>query len=1108
MKRKDLVVSLGLAFLLTVSGGLAAQEDPDVPAAAGRVDKSIYLRKRAEHVATLRGLRKPVPPYARSKAIRMLEKQELVLKAAGLASSVWTSIGPAPIPTGQTVGTSVPVSGRVTAIAVHPTDPAKVYVGTAYGGVYRTLDGGASWTPIFDQALSLAVGALALDPSNPTRLWVGTGEANLSGDTYYGVGLYRIDAAESATPSLVGPFTLDDSGKDVFTYASISKIIVHPSDPNTLFVATSFGFYTNGGYSPPPPPLGLYRTRNALSADPRFSRLAVPAAASSQTIIGDAALEPGNPDHLLCTTFELFNPNYSGVWRTTNANAATPAFSRTLPLPLGIRGILATGRTGVTTTIFLATGEPANSARCAAGELGALRRSTDGGQTWSPPLTAAGGFCGGQCAYDSPVAFDPGDPNRIYLGGSFDNFSGCAIAFTRSADGGQTFSTQGTSDNALHADTHAIAVAPSNPSIVYLGSDGGIFKSVDHGQSWINLNNTQFNATQFYSLATHPVDRELMIGGTQDNGTILRKGDATWAQALGSDGGYTVIDGSAASAAVGDYYGTYYNTVGPGSFMGFLRASSTACAASGSWAFRGCGFTASNDPDCDGVPYFKDNGLHCDDSAVLFFAPMVRGPGRPNTLYFGSDRLYRSTDHGETMTVVSQQFVVPSAHQDPVAVSAIAIAPEDDRVRLVGLANGHVFLTTNGGSTLADVTGALPQLFIARLMIDPGDSAVAFVSLDGYTSKIGQAVWKTTNLTSGHPVWQPAGTGIPDVPVNALTIDPANSQHLFAGTDIGVYYSANGGGQWLPFSAGLPRVPVLDIAFQGTQRVLRVATHGRGIWEITPPAITLAPCVPGPTVLCIDDRPGDARWKIQVAYDAGASGTGNGTAVPLANLGVSRGGLFWFFSPDNPEMLIKVLNACGLNQKFWVFYAAGTDVGLTTTVTDTKTGSSRVYTNARGHAAPPVEDTSAFDCQSGDAVPAAAPEAAGEARPPSPDLLAAAADCAADANTLCIGGRYRLQVTYKAGSLAGSGIAIPLSSLGVTQGGLFWFFGSDNPEMLIKVLDACAFNQKHWVFFSATTDVGFTVTVTDTQTGASVPYTNAEGTAARPVLDVAALPCP
>ena len=887
----------------------------------------------------------------------------------------------------------------------------------------------------------------------------------------------------------------------------MSRILVHPSDPDTLFVATSYGYFSNGGYSPPPPQLGLYRTHNALAADVRFSRLAVPVSQANQALIGDAILEPGNPDHLLCTTFDFANPDFSGVWRTTNANAASPSFTRTLPLPPLTHGTLAVSRTGSTVTFLVATGEPASSPRCSPGESGALRRSTDGGQSWSPPLPAAAGFCGPQCNYDSPVAAAPGDASRIYLGGGFDSGQGCAISYTRSTDAGQTFSAQGTSDHALHADVHAIAIAPSNPSILYLGNDGGIFKSINAGQSWIDLNNSQFNATQFYSLALHPTDREIMLGGTQDNGTVFRQPNTAWNLTLGGDGGFTAIDRNATSSARFEAYATYYNSVRPGGFTGFLRASSLGCAVNSSWAFRGCGYPLVPDPDCDGAPTSATNGLSCNDSAVLFFAPLVLGPGHPNTLYFGTDRLYRSTDRGDTMTVVSQQFVVPTTKQPPVPVSAIAIAPGDDRVRLVGLANGRVFLTTNGGSTLTDVTGSLPPLFIARLVIDPNDSRVAFVTLDGYTFKTGQAVWKA-DLTSAPPIWKPSGNGIPDIPVNAFAIDPANSQHLFAGTDIGVYYSADGGAHWQPFSNALPRVPVLDLGFQGSQRVLRAATHGRGIWEITPPPATVAPCVPGATVLCIDDQPGDSRWQVQVSYDAGTSGAGNGTAIPLASLGVGRGGLFWFFSRDNPEMLIKVLNACTFNQKFWVFYAAGTNVGLITTVTDTKTGRSKTYTNAPGVAAPPVEDTSAFSCDAADAAAVAAPEllAASPVQPAAGE--AAKAACIPDATTLCIDGRYRIKVTYQTATLAGSGTAIPLSSLGVTHGGLFWFFGADNPEMLIKVLDACTFNQKHWVFFSATTDVGFQVTVTDAATGATVSYGNTQGTPARPVLDVAALPCP
>src|SRR5262249_30092930 len=152
----------------------------------------------------------------------------------------WTPLGPAPVPNGQTQGRTDPVTGRVTAIAVHPTNPNTVYVGTAQGGVYRSLDGGANWTPLLDGALSLAISAIAIAPSAPATVFVGTGEGNFSLDSYVGVGVYRIDNAET-TATLTGPLNLDGLGNNVFSNAAITKILVHPTDPNTIFVSTVFG---------------------------------------------------------------------------------------------------------------------------------------------------------------------------------------------------------------------------------------------------------------------------------------------------------------------------------------------------------------------------------------------------------------------------------------------------------------------------------------------------------------------------------------------------------------------------------------------------------------------------------------------------------------------------------------------------------------------------------------------------------------------------------------------------------------------------------------------------------------------------------------------------
>ncbi|HXO21636.1 MAG TPA: S8 family serine peptidase, partial [Thermoanaerobaculia bacterium] len=408
-------------------------------------------------------------------------------------------------------------------------------------------------------------------------------------------------------------------------------------------------------------------------------------------------------------------------------------------------------------------------------------------------------------------------------------------------------------------------------------------------------------------------------------------------------------------------------------------------------------------------------------------------------------------------------------------------------------------------------------------------------------------------------------------------------------------------------------------------------TFGAGRVDALAAANTLAsataPCVPDANTLCIDDQPSDRRFKVKVSFHTVQAGgrSGLGNAIQLSSLGVDHGGIFWFFDANNPEMLIKVINACALNNKHWVFYSAGTNVGLTTTVTDTMTGLSRVYTNNDLTPAPPIQDGAAFSCALGDGSAAAdesvAPGAtAGETAqatvapktaqtftfpvtavghtstilclftcfPPNctgsgtltldhalsapfsatnfrrhsgpinsgadctgpavsfPVTLASGqeliedfvfaptqpgmftdtqtvsgldtifkgntppAPCTPDATTLCINNRFKIQVhfnTTQAGGQSGMGQAIPLSSLGVTQGGLFWFFGADNPEMLVKVINACALNNHFWVFYAAGTNVGLTTTVTDTVTGHSKMYMNLDLHAAPPVQDTGALPC-
>jgi photosystem II stability/assembly factor-like uncharacterized protein len=819
---------------------LEGLEDPDLPAILrDRIDKTEYMRMREEAIATKRGLPYSTPFNPRVKAIR---EMEAVMASAAhqhspdISETSWTEIGPNPIPNGQTTTVSTAVSGRTVSIAVHPTDPNKVYVGTAQGGLYRTLDGGATWTPLTDGILSLAIGAVAIDPSDTTRVWIGTGESGSSADSFIGVGLYRITNAESVSPTIEGPFNINSSATDVMTYRSISRIIIHPTVPNTVFISTASGVGGLFGTGAPAgllPNRGVFRSTDALAATPHFDRLDVPTGAANVAIL-DIAMQPGNPDVLLamatvnCAAF----PGSCGIWRTTNANAVTPTFTLELAFPSSVtRGEFAVNP-AAPTNMLAAIGETPPAGGCTtAANSGVVRRSTDAGDTWGAPVVGGRGFCGGQCFYDIFIAMDPTDAtgNKVFLGGGSNG--ACSRVYAQSTDGGATFSGAGVRDVGLHADSHAIAVAPSNPLIVYESGDGGIFKSIDGGLTWASLNNTTFRATQFQSVAYHPTDPNFSIGGTQDNGTEFMKPDGTWTRADFGDGGQSAIDQTAADTTTVTAYHTYFNS--SGSLIGFARNNLVACyndgGGSGNWAFKGI-YTGGVDPTvwCDGSTD-TFNGITIGD-AVEFYAPLTLGPGTPNTVYYGTNKLYRSTNKGDTMSVVSQTMAS--------TVTAIAIASSNDNVRIVGLRNGGLFKTTTGGNPLddADAGGTVPNVIVNRIAIDPNNTDVAYVALNTFGLAAGQHIWKTSNLSAVSPTWTASGSGIPDVPVNAIVVNPGNSLHLYAGTDIGVFNSTDGGATWNPYSTGLPRVAVFDMALQNVagNRRLRIATHGRGLWERVP----------------------------------------------------------------------------------------------------------------------------------------------------------------------------------------------------------------------------------------------------------------------------------
>jgi hypothetical protein len=722
---------------------------------------------------------------------------------------------------------------------------------------------------------------------------VGTGEGNFSIDSHFGVGIYVIEEATSWFPHLKGPYALDANGNNVLAKRGITQVVVDPKDDNILFCATSSAFGGLGGKTGTlAPPRGLYRSKNFRSGHPTFERLQV--GPGTDTRVTSAILDPDNPNHLVCSLYGLVSGSPSntnptgGIYYTNNALDPVPTFTRAvitgtsdgnLPTATNVKLAVAEDPVSGTIIVLAATSEFATAIDPKTGkpfqyrDQGVVRKSIDGGVTFPLTLPDANGFAGGQGFYNIAIAIDQKHPSNVYLAGTLSStgadpdghgssfiYDGVAIpvptpsnpatdpnlgigptlgggTFQYSNDGGTTFTP---SVNTLHVDSHAIAVFPSSPNVVYTGNDGGVWKSTDGGHTWQDINTFGFLATQFQSVAVHPTDPQFTIGGTQDNGTIFRKPDGSFIRADFGDGGYALIDQSATDSEHVTMYHTYFNQTG--NLLGFARVLSASCATpplggEGQWSFMGI-YGGNVDPTkhCDGTTD-SFNGISITDN-VNFYAPIALGPGTPNTVYFGSDRLYRSTDRGTHVTVVSEAPILPFGAGAPqgFTVSAIGISPLNDNIRLVGLQTGNVFATVTGSSALVDISGPLPSNYITRVVLSPTDPNIAYVAFNGYGLTPGEQVWKTTNLVTAlnsntAPTWTPAGSGIPDVSVNGLVIDPKFPNHLYAGTDIGVYASTNGGASWHRFGIGFPHAEVYDITLQSKFRILRAATHGLGFWQ-------------------------------------------------------------------------------------------------------------------------------------------------------------------------------------------------------------------------------------------------------------------------------------
>jgi len=678
------------------------------------------------------------------------------------------------------------IGGRFSDIEWDPTDADIVYASAATGGVFKSTDGGASWMPIADALPNLNAGDLAVDPNNPSTIWLGTGEPNGGHNNFPGNGLYR-STDGGANWTFIG----------LGGTASIGRIVVDPTDSQRVFVAAQ------GSYFAPNPERGLYRTldggttwQNVLSV-------------SDSTGVTDVVIDPTNPNRMLAATWErvrrpnggthLFGPT-SGIWRSLNGGDTWTKLGAANGLPNP--ATQPTGRIG----LALCGADPnvAYAVITNGNNVIGLWKSTDFGTNWINNDTdleiQAGG--GGFSWYFSQVRVSPDDCNQVYA---------LDVTFFRSDDSGVNFTIQYAGFPAgFHVDHHALAFHPENPAILLEGNDGGINYSTDRGESWSKIPGLPVN--QFYEIGLDASNPARLYGGTQDNGTLRTTtgGVSDWTRILGGDGFYVNVDPTNPDVIYAEsQFGNLFRTTNGG-------VNWTNVVPSGSGSDR-----------------------------KNWSTPVRLDPVTPSIVYYGTQRLWRSTNGGASWTAVSGDLTgwVPGAVLG--TITTIGISPSNTNVVWIGTDDGRVWRGVWGGVsfTWTNVTVApLPPRWVTRVVPHPTDPLAAWVTFSGLKWRDPEShVFATTN---GGANWTDISSNLPAVPINGMTVDPANPQVLFVGTDLGAYFSNNGGGSWQYLSPELPLVTVYDLVIHPTARYLAIGTHGRSMYQLDLNAVVDASQMP------------------------------------------------------------------------------------------------------------------------------------------------------------------------------------------------------------------------------------------------------------------------
>jgi len=744
----------------------------------------------------------PTDPVARMKSW----EHHLKLKNESIFKDLkWRAVGP------EFMG------GRIESIACPPGYNSIIYVGVGSGNVWKTVNNGTTWEPIFENESTFTIGDIAVSQSDPNIVWVGTGEVLMARSSFAGTGVFKSTDAGKTWQNM----GLNDTHH-------IGKVLIDPKNPDIVYVAAIGHNYTFNEER------GLFKTTDGGKTWNKVLYI------SEKVGVVELVMDPSDNKTLYAAAWErdrkawnnVVSGEGSGIYKTTDAGITWKRLMNGFPAGkhVGRIGLAVSASNPNVVYALLDNQAPRpkeeKGRRRAGAIMGEVYRSDDKGKTWRKVNED---YLDTHIGYDfCLIRVSPDNENEIYILGNY---------LLTSKDGGKTYRiNRGKIAHllqhdikVLHLDHHELWIDPLNPDRLLLGNDGGFYISYDRGETWLHMNNLPIG--EFYAISVDMDTPYNIYGGTQDDAALYGPSTHNLEDRLNKHGvedpwKHIYLD----RWGGGDSYFTLVDPIDPNIIyyehqFGRLRRKNMKGASTHRQKTKERGYTKDIMPkEKNGEPSLRYNWM----------TPFIISHHNPFILYYGANRVFKSLNRGDSWTCISPDLTTNPGpeRQGNVpfgTITTISESPLQPGLIFVGTDDGNVQVTQNDGNSWTRINTGLPRKWVSRIVVSRYDKGTVYVSLTGYREDdFEKYLYMSTDFGKS---WKSISGNLPSEPINVIREDPRKKDILYVGTDHGgVYTSLNKGLSWYSLCNNLPTAAVHDMVIHPRDNELVIGTHGRSIF--------------------------------------------------------------------------------------------------------------------------------------------------------------------------------------------------------------------------------------------------------------------------------------